>query len=269
MTGLANRFDEIRETYGSLCVGIDPSSDALNAWGLQDSAAAALEMGRAIIDAAHELVGIVKPQVAYFERFGAAGFSALEALIAEARSAGLCVVADAKRGDIGTTMSGYADAWLGDGALCSDALTVAPYVGFDALEPVFARAEATESVAFVLCATSNTEARQVQSSHIEAESLPASIARRARNRSGTTRAVGLVVGATRSLADSGLSETDLHGILILAPGFGAQGASLGDISTIFGLAAENVIPSVSRSVIADGPTGVAPAIRTHLRELRA
>lgn len=265
--GFASNFETIRSERGSLCVGIDPSSETLRDWGLDDTADGATEFGRAILVAARDVVGIVKPQVGYFERFGSAGYHALETLIEEARHEGLSVIADAKRGDIGTTMSGYAAAWLGDSPLHSDAMTVSPYQGFVALEPAFVEAEKSDGVVFVLCATSNPDSRDVQGAHHNAESVPATIARLARERNGSKQTVGLVVGATRPLSDSFLDASDLDELLILAPGFGVQGASLSDMSNIFGAATDRVIPSVSRSVTGAGPSGVSTAIHSHLREL--
>lgn len=267
MTGLGSRFVEIRDSLGPLCVGIDPSTELLERWGLPNSAAGALDLGRAVIDASNGRVGIVKPQVAFFERFGAAGFMALETVIQEARKAGLAVIADAKRGDIGSTMQAYASAWLAQGPLESDALTASPYQGFDALEPAFDLADVGGSTVFVLCATSNPDSSAIQSSSVDGVSLPASIARLARARNHRGNTVGLVIGSTRPLADSGLTVGDVEGSLILAPGFGAQGANLSDVSSIFGAAAPTVIPSVSRSVLGAGASGIAAAIDDHRREL--
>ena len=265
--GLGARFDSIVDSVGPLCVGIDPSVDALEAAGLPDNDEGALEFGRAVVAAATSRVGIVKPQVAYFERFGSRGFGALEIVIREAREGGLAVIADAKRGDIGSTMHGYANAWLGTGPLQSDALTVSPYLGFDALEPVFSLAEANGSTVFVLSATSNPDAGHVQRASIAGATLPALVARFARERSGGSNSVGVVVGATRGLSDSGLAAADIEGLLILAPGFGAQGASLTDLSDIFGTSTNRVIPSVSRSVTIDGLVNMTRSIERHLQEL--
>lgn len=267
VTGLGLRFQSIVESVGPLCVGIDPSSEALHAVGLRDNAEGALEFGRLLVSAAITRVGIVKPQVAYFERFGSSGIGALEQLIAEARDGGLAVISDAKRGDIGSTMGGYAEAWLGSGPLHSDALTVNPYLGFEALEPAFSIAETNGSTVFMLSATSNPDAHHVQRASIGGTSLPALVARFARERSGVTNTVGIVVGATRGPGDSGLTESDLDGLLVLAPGFGAQGVSLTNLSTIFGAATTRVIPSVSRSVVSGGLAKIAPSIEMHLQEL--
>jgi len=258
--------DAIAES-GPLCVGLDPSPETLSSWKLPDTPRGALELCNVVLEACSGLIGIVKPQVGFFERFGATGFSALEDVINTARDAGLAVIADAKRGDIGSTMTGYADAWLAEGPLSSDALTVAPYQGFAALEPAFSHADASGATVFVLCATSNADAESIQGAILKGESLPSTIARYARERSGHTDTVGLVVGATRSLAASGLDETDLDGLLVLAPGFGAQGAQIAGLREIFGAASSRVIPSVSRSVVVGGPTAVRVRISEHLQEL--
>jgi orotidine-5'-phosphate decarboxylase len=266
VTTFASRLAEITAARGPLCVGIDPSAESLAGWGLVNSVDGALEMGRTVLAAVEGRVGIVKPQVGYFERFGASGFFALETLIQEAGNAGLLVIADAKRGDIGSTMESYAAAWLEPGPLKCDAMTAHPFLGFDALEPAVRSAEQFGGAVFVLCATSNPDAPTIQSSQSAGESISAFVARRVRERS-KIGAVGVVVGATRDLRSNGLTEHDLVGIPVLAPGFGAQGASLSDLTTIFGVAARNVIPTVSRSVLGGGAAGVGVAIDNHLREL--
>lgn len=269
MSGLGDRFDAIAASVGTLCVGIDPSPSSLSLLGLPDTAAGARSLAHEVISAATGLVGIVKPQVGYFERFGAEGYRVLEEIICEARDAGLAVIADAKRGDIGSTMVGYADAWLADGPLSSDALTVTSYQGLEALEPAFDRAEESGATVFVLAATSNPDAKEIQSARVEKRTLPQVIAAYAQTRTGSRHTVGIVVGATRPLDASGLRDTDLDGLLVLAPGFGAQGASLTDLRSLFGNASRHVIPSVSRSVLALGLGHIGDAIKVHLRELAA
>ena len=267
MSSSTPRLAHAIATFGPLCVGLDPSPESLANWDLPDSPAGALEMCSVVLESCTGLIGIVKPQVGFFERFGASGVSTLETVINDAHAAGLAVVADAKRGDIGSTMAGYAKAWLTDGPLCSDALTVTPYQGFGSLEPAFVQADVSGATVFVLCATSNSDAETIQRATLDGQSLPATVARYVRERTGTTDTVGVVVGATRSLADSGLDESDLEGLYVLAPGFGAQGAELSRLREIFGSASARVIPSVSRSVLTDGPTGVREQIARHLQEL--
>jgi orotidine-5'-phosphate decarboxylase len=138
MTGFGERIRTVLGERGPLCVGIDPHTSLLAEWGLDASAAGAREFGLRVVEAAAPSVGIVKPQVSFFERYGSAGFAALEDVLIAARAAGLVVIADAKRGDIGTTMDAYAEAWLTPGApLEADALTANPFLGTGTLTRAF------------------------------------------------------------------------------------------------------------------------------------
>src|SRR5690606_26132854 len=152
------RLHQATATLGSLCVGIDPHESLLTSWNLPADAGGAREFGLRVVEAAAGRVAVVKPQVAFYERYGSAGFAALETVMAAARHAGLIVLADAKRGDIGTTMDAYAQAWLAPGApLEADAVTVSPYLGVGALRSTFERARDAGKGVFVLAATSNPE----------------------------------------------------------------------------------------------------------------
>ncbi len=146
---MSERFGErVRSALrakGPLCVGIDPHAALLAAWGLTDDAQGVREFGLRTVEAAAGKVAVVKPQVSFFERFGSRGIAALEDVLAAARAAGLIVIADAKRGDIGSTMDDYARAWLTPGSpLEADALTVSPFLGVGALDGTFAVARRTE-----------------------------------------------------------------------------------------------------------------------------
>lgn len=259
--------------HGPLCVGIDPHPALLEAWGLQQGTgtgadASGLErFGRTVVEAAAGRVAVVKPQVALFESHGAAGFAALERVLADARAAGLMVIADAKRGDIGSTNAGYAVAWLTEGSpLEVDALTVSPYLGVGALEPVFEGAEAARKGLFVLAATSNLEASMLQRARVaDGRSVAAAVADAVAARNAATGAGhGIVVGATVDRADYGLT-TDAS-TPVLAPGFGAQGASLASLRTLFSAEAL-VLASVSRSILQAGPAGLVTAIDAARAEL--
>jgi orotidine-5'-phosphate decarboxylase len=114
--GFGARLTEAFDRFGQLCVGIDPHRFLLRDWGLNDDAAGLESFGRAVVAAAAGRVGLVKPQIAFFERHGSAGLIALERVFADARDAGLLVIADVKRGDIGTSVTAYAEAWLAQGA---------------------------------------------------------------------------------------------------------------------------------------------------------
>ena len=258
-------------THGALCVGIDPHESLLSRWGLDASAAGVREFGLRVVEAASGRVGVVKPQVAFFERYGSAGYAALEDVLAAARDAGLLVIADAKRGDIGTTMEGYAAAWLSPGSpLEADAVTLSPYLGPDSLQKTLQTALRARKGAFVLAATSNPEAPAVQSAVVpddlggEGERVAERVARDVGSFNmgapGALASIGVVVGATVDRAAFGLSDIVLAGTPILAPGFGAQGADPADLPRLFGYVASNVVANESRSILSVGPDRLADRI---------
>ncbi len=238
-------------------MGIDPHDSLLAAWGLPTSVEGLREFSRICVEAVSDTVALVKPQVAFYERFGSAGFAVLEETIAELRARGCLVLADAKRGDIGSTMAGYATAWLDpDSPLASDAVTVSPYLGFHSLDPVLELAERYAKGVFVLAATSNPEARQLQDQRdAHGRSISQQIVDQvaAANRVHTDRGdignIGVVVGATLEHPPE-LAEI---GGPILLPGVGAQGATARDVSLI---APDNqflAFPNVSRAILSHGP----------------
>ncbi|MHB8219097.1 MAG: orotidine-5'-phosphate decarboxylase [Acidimicrobiales bacterium] len=255
---------------GPLCVGIDPSAALLGEWGLPDDAGGLRTFGLRCIEAFAGVVPVVKPQVAFFERHGAAGFSVLEHVLKEARQAGLVVIADAKRGDIGSTSAAYAAAWLGDSSpLAADALTAVAYLGMGTLVPLVEAARRSGRGVFVVVQSSNPEGRQVQDALTDggrsvADSLLAEIAEMnagsavvgaegsvAGGPVGPPGPVGAVIGATVGRAVATLVQ---FGGIVLAPGVGAQGASASDVAALFGgCPTGTVLPSVSRSVLGAGP----------------
>ncbi|MGM1030551.1 MAG: orotidine-5'-phosphate decarboxylase [Actinomycetota bacterium] len=255
------------DALGPLCVGIDPHPALLEAWGAGADAAGLERFGRDVVAAAEGRVAVVKPQVALFEALGAAGVGALERVLDGARGAGLIVIADAKRGDIGSTNAGYAAAWLEPGSpLEADALTVSPYLGVGALDGLFATAERAGKALFVLAATSNPEAATVQLARLpDGRTIARAVADAVVARNAIARAGhGLVIGATVDRAASGI-ETH-PSTPVLAPGFGAQGARLADLPTLFPTDAL-VLASASRSILQAGPDGVAAAIDAAKAEL--
>lgn len=241
------------EQHGRLCVGIDPSRALLAAWGLEDSVAGLREFSARCVEAFAGHVALVKPQVAFFERFGSRGFAVLEEVLTSLRDAGTLTVADAKRGDIGSTMAGYAEAWLGEGSpLRADAVTVSPYLGVGALTPVFDLAAATGTGVFVLAATSNPEATRLQNSVTPGgDSVAQDVvdACAALNRDRSPGSVGVVVGAT---VETPPNLAELNGP-VLMPGVGAQGAGAADVARIADGVAHLAVPNVSRSVLSAGP----------------
>jgi orotidine-5'-phosphate decarboxylase len=272
------RLRQAMSTRGQLCVGIDPHPFLLGEWQLPATAEGARSFGLRVVEAAAGVVPIVKPQVAFFERYGSAGFRALEEVLEAARDAGLLVIADAKRGDIGTTMDAYAAAWLGsDAPLRADAVTIAAYQGLGAASGALALARDNACGVFVLAATSNPEAKTTQTAVIAegrnaGHSVAAGIVRDVlfdNAASGETDlgSVGLVLGATLDLDDFGIATSDLTSTPILAPGFGAQGALYSDIRRLYGSAAPAVLVAVSRGVLAAGPDGIDAAVREHATEV--
>lgn len=273
MSGFGQRLRAAVAAHGRLCVGIDPHEHLLAEWGLPASAAGVREFGLRVVDAAAGRVGVVKPQISFFERWGSAGYAALEEVLAAARAAGLLVIADAKRGDIGTTMDAYAAAWLESGApLEADALTVSPYLGVGALASTFQAALGGGKGVFVLAATSNPDSVGVQSATVSvtgsAMPLAGAVAAEVAGADSSTDAwasLGLVIGATVDLAERGLDRPFPRTLPILAPGFGAQGAEPGDLHRIFGRLAPGVVASESRSILSAGPHALAARIDERAR----
>ncbi|MFD1213412.1 orotidine-5'-phosphate decarboxylase, partial [Arthrobacter sp. GCM10027362] len=157
------RLRAAMRSRGQLCVGIDPHPGLLAAWGLADDAAGLERFSLTVLEAVGEQVAALKPQVALFERHGSRGLAVLERVLARAAEASVLTIADAKRGDIGSTMAAYADAWLRDGsALAADAVTLSPYLGYESLRPALDLARDTGRGVFVLALTSNPEGASVQ-----------------------------------------------------------------------------------------------------------
>lgn len=255
------------QARGRLCVGIDPHASLLSEWGLDATAAGVRDFGLRVVEAAAETVGIVKPQVSFFEPYGARGYAALEDVIRAAREAGLLVIADAKRGDIGSTMDAYGAAWLTPGApLEADAMTVNPFLGVGALEGTFALAQTHGKGVFVLAATSNPDAATSQRAAVDGgRTVTAQIIREVSERNARTTpdgdwaSLGFVIGATVDWREAGLTGFSPPAP-ILGPGFGFQGADPSDLDARFGAAAGLVVAAESRSILSAGPGGVREAI---------
>jgi orotidine-5'-phosphate decarboxylase len=244
---------------GPLCVGIDPHPGLLADWGLNDDVAGLERFSLTVVEAVGTLAAAVKPQVALYERHGSAGMAVLERTLAAASDAGVLSIADAKRGDIGSTMAAYADAWLRDGSsLAADSVTLSPYLGFESLRPALDLAAEFGRGVFVLALTSNPEGKSVQhvgGSESVARRIVEAAADENRRYAGAMGSVGLVVGATigSALVELGLDLGAVRGP-ILAPGLGAQGATPADLRVTFGDAYPAVLATSSRGILAGGPT---------------
>lgn len=256
---------------GPLCVGIDPHRHLLEDWGLPDSPAGLARFAHTAVEAIAPEVAVVKPQSAFFERYGSKGIAVLERVIADCREAGALVLLDVKRGDIGSTSQAYADAYLDPASpLAADAITASPYLGFGSLEPMLTTAQAHAAGVFVLGLTSNKEAPQVQLSRTaEGDTVAGTVfAELARRNAGQQPlgSFGAVVGAT--IGDT-TEDLGFNGP-ILVPGYGAQGGTVADLRRIFApvLAAGGVVlPSTSRGVLSAGPQ--LPLLRAAVEAARA
>jgi orotidine-5'-phosphate decarboxylase len=255
VTGFGARLAEARLRRGPLCLGIDPHPELLTAWGLPTTADGLAAFCDICIEAFAGFA-IVKPQVAFFEAYGAAGYAVLERTIAALREAGVLVLADAKRGDIGTTMAAYAVAWAGDSPLAADAVTAAPYLGFGSLRPLLETAAAHDRGVFVVAASSNPEGATVQQARFDERTVAqlvvdqaAVINKSAGHSSGEPGSVGVVVGATT------LKPPDLSALggPVLVPGIGVQGGRPEQLAGLGGAAPGQLLPAVSREVLRAGP----------------
>ncbi|HEV7950260.1 MAG TPA: orotidine-5'-phosphate decarboxylase [Glaciihabitans sp.] len=269
------RLSETFTEAGHLCVGIDPHPYLLAKWGLSDDAAGVREFGLRVVEATAGRAGIVKPQVAFFERHGSAGFAALEEILAAGRQAGLIVIADAKRGDLGTSVEAYAQAWLTPGSpLEADAMTISAFQGVGSIAAPVELALDHGKGLFVLTATSNPESFSLQTAVIErgeqtGRTVSASIVAEVNswNREALG-SVGVVIGATVQLDDYGISADELVSTPILAPGFGHQGIGFDQANEVYGVAARNVVVSSSRAILDAGANGIAAEIHSQSRILR-
>jgi orotidine-5'-phosphate decarboxylase len=255
--GFGARLVEAVEALGPLCVGIDPHPGLLAEWGLTDDPAGLERFAMSCVDALAGQVAVVKPQSAFFERHGSRGIAVLERVLAAVAGTATLSLLDVKRGDIGSTMDGYADAYLGVGApLAADAVTLSPFLGLGSLTPAVRTAQDAGRGVFVLARTSNPEGAEVQL----ADWAGRCVAQTVVDGVGALNAgaeplgdVGVVVGAT---AEHGLDLSRLHGP-VLAPGLGAQGARPEDLPALFAGVAGLVLPSASRSVLRAGPDPAA------------
>jgi orotidine-5'-phosphate decarboxylase len=253
----ASRFAKVRSDLGPLVWGLDPSRAVLQAWELGDDPGGLDRFADIVLEAAAGTVGLVKPQSAFFERHGWRGVRTLSRLIADARSGGLLVILDVKRGDVGSTNDAYAQAYLGaDAPLEADAITVHPYLGLAAMDAFVAGAHGAGSCLLVVTRSSNPEGRAVQSARERSgrqvdEALLQEIGELNQALApGQIGPVGAVVSPVR--IEPGLNLASAQA-LFLAPGIGAQGITSQDVAEVFAACPDRVMPSASRSLLTAGP----------------
>jgi len=252
------RLREAMDARGPLCAGIDPHRGLLESWGLTDSVAGLEKFALSAAEALAPVAAAVKPQSAFFERFGSRGIAVLERVVETSREAGALVVLDVKRGDIGSTAQAYADAYLDPvSPMVVDAITATPFLGFGSLDPMLATAREHGKGVFVLALTSNPEAPQFQHARTDGgRSVAGTVLDELRNHNGDVAPMGsfgAVVGAT--IAETG-EDLDVNGPL-LVPGIGAQGGTADDVRRIFSGVLHLVLPSSSREILGAGPDPAA------------
>lgn len=257
MSDFASRLTQGVRQFGPLCVGIDPHPGMVPALFGGDTARGLENWGRSLVEVAAGKVAVIKPQVGFFERLGPGGLAALAAITRAAREAGLIVLMDAKRGDIGSTAEGYAEAYLSPGAFFeADAVTVNPYMGLDTLEPFAKRAEAAGKGIVVLVRTSNPGAADFQMLDTGGKPLFMRVAEalqplteRLMSPCGWSNLM-MVVGATAP-EEARRVRAAAPQALFLVPGYGAQGGAPGDAMAGLlprGNHVEGGVISASRSV---------------------
>jgi orotidine-5'-phosphate decarboxylase len=256
----ALRFAAARERYGPLVLGADPHGAVLDAWGLTDDADGLERFTDIVLAAAAGTVGLIKPQSAFYERHGWRGIRALTRLARAARSAGILVILDVKRGDVGSTNDAYAQAYLGaDAPVEADAITVHPYLGLSALGAFIDRAHLTGACLLVVTRSSNPEGRAIQAASSDGRSVEQRLLDDIGALNETLAPGGIgPVGAVVAPLPPGqplAPPLDLAAAnaLFLAPGLGAQGASPEDVARTFAACPDRVMPSASRCLLAAGP----------------
>ncbi|MEV0731716.1 orotidine-5'-phosphate decarboxylase [Polymorphospora sp. NPDC050346] len=256
MESFGTRLRRATSERGPVCVGIDPHAALLARWGLPDDVDGLASFGQTVVDALADRVAIFKPQSAFFERFGSQGLAVLESIIRQLRNAGALVLLDAKRGDVGSTMTAYASAYLEPSSpMYVDAITASPFLGVGALGPMFDAARRNGGGVFVLALTSNPEGRAVQHARAaDGRTVAQTVIDEISQLNMGVEPLGsfgLVVGAT--IGETGHDLSRVNGPL-LAPGLGAQGATAEDLRAVFGKGLSLVLPSYSRDVLAQGPS---------------
>ena len=262
---------EIKRKQSHAVIGLDPVIERLPVFILKDAeqnfgkndkgaAAAFIAFNRLIIDAIEPFVAIVKPQLAYYEVYGAAGLDAYWQTVDYAQKKGLIVIADAKRGDIDSTASAYARSFFGDPSnewqtpKKVDSLTINPYLGSDSLEPFVEQAIAKQTGLFILVKTSNPSSGDLQDVVTQKGTIAEQVAQLVHNYAlrdiGTSgySSIGAVVGATYP-EEQRLFREAMPSSLFLVPGYGTQGGTGKDITNAFNSDGFGALISASRSII--------------------
>lgn len=270
---ISRLIQKITETGAPICVGLDPMLSHIpdfvkeKTFGekgetLEGAAEAVWQFNRAIIDAVSDLIPSVKPQLAMYEQFGVPGLAVYQRTVRYCREKGLIVIADGKRGDIGSTSAAYAAAHLGRvqvgknscAAFDTDMLTVNPYLGSDGVKPFVDACNAYDRGIFVLVKTSNPSSGEFQDRLIDGKPLYERVAEKvvewgSLSMDGAWSNVGAVVGATYPKMIAELRDIMPH-TFFLIPGYGAQGGTAEDLKSAFDRDGIGAVVNSSRGIIA-------------------
>ena len=255
MESFGLRLRRALDERGPLCVGVDPHGALLRSWDVGDDIDGLRRFCDTVVAAVGDLAAVVKPQSAFFERHGSAGVAVLESTIRQFRDTGALVLLDVKRGDIGSTASAYAQAYLDPaGPLAVDAITASPFLGFGSLRPMIDTALANAAGVFVLALTSNPEGASVQHARAAdgrtvAQTILDEVSQVNAGMS-PLGSVGVVIGATVGAGDHDASR--LNGP-VLVPGLGDQGGRPSQLAELGQVDRAAVLPSYSREVLRAGP----------------
>ena len=273
----SQRFLALAKERSPLCVGIDPSAEALKGWGLPDDAAGLRAFCQGLVETCAPLVASVKPQSAFFERHGPAGLEVLRQTVEAATAHGALVIVDAKRGDIGSTAVAYGETFLGPRSpFRGDAMTLSAYLGLGSLAPIFEIARREGAGVFVVIRSSNPEGSELQRARLPdgrsvAECLADEITvANAAASSDELGCIGAVLGATQGAEAAELADRLPHSLL-LVPGIGAQGATIADVQRDFARHYGRVVPSISRGIAGAGPAAadLKRAVERYIAEIRS
>lgn len=255
--------DRVQTLNTRLCLGLDPR---LSAYPSREELRAHT---LAVLDTCAPYVACVKPQLAFFEALGLPGLELLEEVCSAARTLGLPIILDGKRGDIGSTAAAYAQGWL-TGSHAGDALTVNPFLGFETWQPFVEAARQNGGAIFVLVKTSNPGQADLQGAGIS-EKVAAEVARLGAGEGAELSSVGAVVGATHPQELAQWRAAMPQAVLLL-PGLGAQGAKASDLAAAFLPGGTGAVVSASRGIqYAQGldVAAAASAARSFRDELNA
>lgn len=264
--------EQIKVKQSPIVVGLDPRIEMIpnevkdkyfEEYGntLEAVSKSIIEFNRGIIDAVYDLVPAVKPQIAFYEKYGIEGLIAYKDACNYAKEKGLHVIADIKRGDIGSTSKAYSEAHIGQtdingtkvSAFFSDSVTVNPYLGDDCLKEFVDDIKTFDKGMWVLVKTSNKSSEQIQNLEVEGETIYKKVGDLVNNWSQETiqscgySPIGAVVGATFP-EEADLLRKIMPNSFFLVPGYGAQGATGKDIVNCFNDDGLGAIVNSSRGI---------------------